>query len=250
MPKHIPIPAGTRCGKAVVIERSGERLTKRRRIAYVCQCDCGDTFLASADNIRWGNVKSCGCIRKHPPVEGPPDGPWRIPLWSDGEIKAYTLVDPEDGPTVAAHSWSLNKGPSGRRTYRAYRWKRLGPGRRNGRNVMLHREILGLTADDVDAEVDHINCDPLDNRRSNLRLVTGAQNSTNRNPRGQSNNTSGVRGVSWESWTGKWRASVKYQGRMRYFGRFETVEEAAEVVQAFRREHMPYSAADQEGTTP
>lgn len=249
MPKHIPIEPGSRFGKLVVIERAAERL--RKEMAYVCRCDCGNTYVGTTNSIRSGNTQSCGCLRIHPRVtDGPTDAPWRIPLWSGGEIQAYALVDPEDGPSIGAYGWSLNKGVCGRRSYRAYRWKKLGPGKRNGKNVMMHREIFGLSVDDGETEVDHINCDPLDNRRSNLRIVTGAQNSTNRNPRGQSNNKSGLRGVSWDSQTRKWRATVKYQGRLRHLGRYVTKEEAAEVVQAFRREHLPYSAADQAGTTP
>lgn len=247
MPKHIPIETGTRFKKLVVIELATERLNGQ--VAYVCRCDCGNTYTVPTHALRSGNTKSCGCLRSRPRVtDGPIDAPWRIPLWSGGEIQAYALVDPEDGPDVGAYGWSLNKGVCGRRSYRAYRWKKLGPGKRNGKNVMMHRELMGLNEDDG-TEVDHINCDSLDNRRSNLRIITGAQNSTNRNPRGQTNSRSGYRGVSWDSQTSKWRATVKYQGRLRHFGRYVTKEEAAAVVRAFRREHMPYSAADQDTPT-
>src|SRR5687768_11145590 len=50
--------------------------------------------------------------------------------------------------------------------------------------IFMHREIM-QAPDGMD--VDHINCNKLDNRRQNLRLCTRADNLRNRNK--QSNNT-------------------------------------------------------------
>jgi hypothetical protein len=242
MRKHIPIETGTRVGKLTVIARSAERIGDKY-IAYDCACDCGNITRLAAENLRSGRAKSCGCIRYHPPTPaGKPDQPWRIPLWSRGAVTAYAIVDPEDGPEVAALNWTMDGNG------RAYRWKKLGPGSRNGINVMMHREILGLVHGDG-KEVDHINCKPLDNRRGNLRLVTHPQNLQNRNPAGQSNGRAGVRGVSWDSWTGKWRAVVTCNGKTHHLGRYASKEAAAAVASAFRREHLPYSAGDQATNT-
>lgn len=55
-------------------------------------------------------------------------------------------------------------------------------------------------------EVDHINCDSLDNRLENLRLVTSQQNKMNTRRRYDS--TTGRKGISWDSTRGLWISPV------------------------------------------
>ena len=53
-------------------ERRGEHSTK---LYWLCLCSCGNTTEASADNLRVGNTRSCGCQRgKHiAPLVAPMD---------------------------------------------------------------------------------------------------------------------------------------------------------------------------------
>lgn len=60
-------------------------------------------------------------------------------------------------------------------------------------------------------ETDHINRDKLDNRRSNLRIVSRTQNSINRDM--PPNNTSGYKGVTWYKRDRYWQAQIKTKGR-------------------------------------
>jgi hypothetical protein len=103
----------------------------------------------------------------------------------------------------------------------------------------MHREVLGLAADDSRV-VDHVNRDRLDNRRSNLRLLSAAENAQNQGPARGS--TSRFRGVHWCASRRKWVARVKIDGRHRNLGRFDDELEAARVAAAYRAEHMPFSA--------
>ena len=57
------------------------------------------------------------------------------------------------------------------------------------------------------------------------------------------NSKSGVRGVSFERDTNRWRAAVKLNGTIVWRERFKTLEEAAEAVAATRARLMPFATA-------
>jgi hypothetical protein len=86
----------------------------------------------------------------------------------------------------------------------------------------LHREIMNAPEG---LYVDHINGDPLDNRKENLRLVTHSQNMFN--VKNYVTNKSGYRGVSWHALRNKWRARLNYKGTGIHIGLFDSKEEAA-----------------------
>ena len=151
-----------------------------------------------------------------------------IPLRSHRGVHAVAVVDVEDFDRVLLRGpWHLDHG------YAAHvDWVDGKPVK-----TYMHRFVLGLQPGDP--AVDHRDRDPLNNRKSNLRLATDAQN--RQNVGSYRNSTSPYRGVSWCKQTGKWRATARYEGKQIHLGRFDTQEEAAKVAAAFRREHMPYS---------
>lgn len=65
--------------------------------------------------------------------------------------------------------------------------------------------------------IDHINRNTLDNRKSNLRIVTKFENNLNKR-----NNTSGCVGVTWDRSKQKWQVTIK----KKYIGRFDDFKEA------------------------
>lgn len=95
-----------------------------------------------------------------------------------------------------------------------------------GKYAMAHRIIWKMmTGDDPPNFIDHIDLDTFNNRWVNLREAT---NSTNKwNGKIYSNNTSGVKGVHWDSGHKKWRAVISANGKSIRLGRFATISEAA-----------------------
>ena len=91
----------------------------------------------------------------------------------------------------------------------------------------MHRVIVGASNLWF---VDHIDMNTLNNRVGNLRLATKAQNSYNRLP--PKTNKSGIKGVSFERYTQKWKAQITINGKNINLGRFEVPEEAAKVYDA------------------
>ena len=89
------------------------------------------------------------------------------------------------------------------------------------KSIKLHNIIIGKAP--KGHTVDHINRDRLDNRRSNLRIVTWAQNVAN--AKGQPN-LSGYKGVAKAHGT-RWRAYYTPYGKQIIIGYYDTKEEAA-----------------------
>ena len=114
-----------------------------------------------------------------------------------------------------------------------------------GRVLLAHRIawLLHYGEDPGNLVVDHINGDGLDNRICNLRLATTRENCQNRKT--NTNNTTGHRGVYLSGLVGKPYIARIYHGyRSKVIGYFQTVEEAAEAVQAARRKYHGQFYAD------
>lgn len=102
--------------------------------------------------------------------------------------------------------------------------------KQSGRSTLrLHRVILERKMGREllkGEEVDHINTNSLDNRRSNLRVVTRSQNLQNTPKR--RDNTSGYKGVSWHKQSKKWHAVIHLNGKCISLKFHDTAEEAYE----------------------
>ncbi|KQR22910.1 AP2 domain-containing protein [Deinococcus sp. Leaf326] len=131
-----------------------------------------------------------------------------------GETVAETMIDVADLPLVLADP---------------RRWSRL----QQSHTCYVHRTISEKSKTEYlhrvlfpDAEnVDHINGDGLDNRRSNLRPCTFAENQ--RNCKRYRNNQSGYKGVRLVRQQNKWEARICKDKKLRSLGLFPTVEDAA-----------------------
>lgn len=93
----------------------------------------------------------------------------------------------------------------------------------SGRKYLAHRIAWLLAYGHWPVEhIDHINGIRTDNRISNLRAVTQAQNNLNR-PK-QRRNKSGSKGVWFAS--NRWRAGIRINGKVTYLGRFRDKADA------------------------
>lgn len=90
----------------------------------------------------------------------------------------------------------------------------------------MHREILAAREGD---HVDHRNGDRRDHLRANLWLCTQLQNNRNVPVRPHS---SRYKGVQLYRATGRWAASLTFEGRGVHLGYFGTEEEAARAYDA------------------
>ncbi len=136
-------------------------------------------------------------------------------------------VDEQDYEWVARQRWLLS--PSG------YAHRSIWVGQAY-EDIRLHRYLVGCKRGDG-LWVDHINRDRLDNRRSNLRVITPQQSNQNTASRG----LSAFRGVAFERRTSLWRASAQLDGRYYWLGRHSSEADAAEAAHRWRIAHMPFA---------
>lgn len=129
----------------------------------------------------------------------------------------FTIIDFED-EWVRQYNW-FSKFNVCTKSFYAMRSIRID--NKQTVTVSLHREIL---KPDFMFQVDHINHDTLDNRRSNLRFVTASQNQMNRVKR--IDNTSGVTGVYWHKRDNIWLSNITVNDKTIHLGYFENFDDA------------------------
>lgn len=161
------------------------------------------------------------------------DGTVYIRIASKAHGEQVIIFDESDLPLLQEHTWSIGKG---KETYYARTHVRI-----NGKQkfIAMHRLLMGFP----NQPIDHKNRNGLDNRRSNLRPATNAQNQAN--SRLQRNNTSGHRGLYWNKTLKKWQVYMKKNGQRNYLGSFLSKEEAASVyAKAFIEFYGEYASSD------
>ena len=96
-----------------------------------------------------------------------------------------------------------------------------------GSRFLAHRIIWEMNNGPVPNgfEIDHANGIPNDNRLCNLRIATHTQNMANTSKR--SDNKSGLKGVTFCSISGKWRARIQAGKNRHTLGKFDTKGRAA-----------------------
>lgn len=87
MPAALDI-TNERYGNLVAIERGENKLfpSGQRRVLWKFKCDCGNEVLKTLFDIRRGDTKSCGCVKK----KRAEDGIYTLP---DGESSFRALFD-------------------------------------------------------------------------------------------------------------------------------------------------------------
>jgi hypothetical protein len=116
-----------------------------------------------------------------------------------------TLVDDELYYNLIQYPWHISRGYSNS--------KKIG---------LMHRYIMNYDGNDY---IDHINNNPLDNRKNNLRIASPKENMMNR--KANINSTSQYIGVSFDKTRNKWKANITIDNKLKFLGRFESEQDAA-----------------------
>ena len=199
-------------GLLTVIEYTGEK-SSSGNAKWKCLCECGNTIVATAGDLKTGHIKSCGCLLKNihkRTNEYDLSGTYGIGYFRSTKGEFY--FDKEDFNKIKEFCWRRTGG------YVKTSVNING----SHKDIHMHRLILGINNPKI--IIDHVNGCKNDNRKCNLRIATPSQNSINKGK--NKNNTTGYKGVSPN---GKgYMARIKKDGRTYYLGTYSTAKEASE----------------------
>jgi hypothetical protein len=132
-------------------------------------------------------------------------------------IVGYALVDDWWYEFLMKWRWGMQTGSSGVSYARRVEVHVVNGSKRTV-TIFMHQVVAGFK------NVDHRNCNGLDDREENLR--SGVLNDANK--RLQTRSTSGKKGVSWNRNSQCWVAGIRKAGQFFYLGSFAELAAAAE----------------------
>lgn len=212
---------GQTFGRLIVLRLDEEVSLQKKNAYWKCKCQCGNGISVSQSSLLSGNTISCGCAKtdavinfnktkKSKKNEYKFEGDYVVGKCFNKDVEF--IIDIDDYEKIKDYCWFED-----------------GHGYVNARDksrnktVKMHRLVLGLDFGDVGV-VDHINHNGLDNRKVNLRVCNRSKNAMNAEL--QSNNMSGVCGVSYDKNCNRWCAYIRKNNKQYYLGVYLDFEDA------------------------
>lgn len=224
-------------GKLTVIKRVNDYIapkSKKRYPQWLCQCKCGNQKVILGNSLKRGLTKSCGCLSKetasiiHSKKNKFENLTNNITKVFFNNCNSFFLCDTDEWNKINNITWILDGN--------GYVYGVI-----NNRHIRLHRLLMGVDNDDY--EVDHIDGNPLNNLKNNLRLCYHEENAMNQKI--STKNTSGHVGVYWDTNRNKWCATINANKKRIFIGRFDNFEDAVKArEEAEEKYHKNYSTAN------
>lgn len=196
---------GQRFGKLTVREKLPPLSDRRTR--WLCDCDCGNSCVVNSYALRKKNQQSCGC-GKIKDIVGQRFGRLIVLKRSN----QYVLIS-----NRKKYLWEC-RCDCGATVYR------LSEKLQQGRQCAC-KACMGKAAATAMTE--------------NAGFVEGTQLCKLSATKANANSSSGVRGVFFNSRSGKWRATLKFQGKDHYLGEYTKIDDAIKARQ--RAEELYYT---------
>ena len=191
----------------------------QHKAQWLCECSCieHNKIIAYGYDVRHGHTKSCGCLQKEIASgigkqskkinDYDLTGEYGVG-WTTNTNKEF-YFDLEDYDKIKDYCWRDSVDQTG------YHYLAT----RNGADTALRMQHLI-----AGKYYDHIDKNPFNNRKNNLRPANPNENARNKSL--QRNNTSGVSGVSFDKNCNKWIAYITVNNKHKYLGCFANKEDA------------------------
>ena len=183
---------GQKFGMLTVIEPAGADAHGNKK--WLCLCECGKKIVVLALNLKRGHTVSCGCKREND--------------LTGKKIGRLTVIKRSD-----------KYGSRG--TRQTQLWECLC----DCGNI-TYKATDTLTNNEISMCADCATAYASSRMRDGAGYVDGTQISRIKSDKLIATNTSGVRGVYWDRRMGKWRARLKFKGKLMNFGSYTNFEDA------------------------
>lgn len=204
-----------------VVSRADDYISPKGKheAQWLCRCNCKDNkeIIVKGCAIKSGHTKSCGCLQLEIGSKLRKTNKFILNLQDDYGIygigyctntESIFYFDMEDYDKIKNYCWTEDKSNENYHTVRATI---------NGKRVRMH-VFLGYK------NYDHIDRNPLNNRKYNFRSATKKENRWNSSM--SKRNTSGVIGVYWDKHKKQWFAEMKKDGKNIRFYKGNSKEDA------------------------
>lgn len=143
-----------------------------------------------------------------------------VPVYDKDDPDLVAIIDEDDALKVFKYDWQAKRNGKDKTTYAVSR-RHIGGG--SYATVRMHNVVMG---EKPGKEPDHKNGNGLDNRKQNLRFVTGTEQAWNRRAK-QNQKSSRFKGVTRHKPSGKWVAQICNNYKVTRIGQFDDEEDAA-----------------------
>jgi|SRR5699024_7669222 len=198
---------GKQFGKLTVIKRVEN--DKHGKAKWLCKCECGNQTTPSASDLRSGKSKTCGCSRV---THGLSHHRTHV-IFTQMKVRCYN-------PSNISYPWYGGKGVE-----ICEQWKDDFPAFHEWAVNNGYQDGLEIDRIDSNGNYSPDNCRWVD------RVVQG------QNQKIRSDNTSGVRGVKWNSSRSKWEVGISVNKKRLYLGLYEDFDEAVKVRREAEEKH-------------
>ena len=199
-----PSLVGQRFGRLVVMEQAESSPDGKRR--WKCQCDCGNQTVVLGYSLTRGATVSCGCKHYHD--------------LTGQRIGKLTVLERSD-----------QYGSRGRRKRQLWKCQ-------CDCGTITNKATDTLTNPDISMCQECAKQYAVTKARENAGYVEKTQLSRIRIDSAASDNTSGIRGVYLDRKTGRYRARIRFQGKIYNLGTYCNLEDAIKARQRGEEEYF------------
>jgi hypothetical protein len=205
---------GKRFGKLTVTKRA--KNDKYGNASWICECDCGKEIIASANNLKSGGTKSCGCLKKENTQKFA-----TFPIIIKG--KGYPASTKDISGKLFGRLTAIE--PTDKRLGHSVVWKCICD---CGKEIFIGQKALStgdtkscgcLDAENRKAFVDAVKNDNISKCYEGTMLISLTDTL-------YKNNTSGRRGVSWNTAMKAWETYIWLKRKKIMLGFFTNLEDA------------------------
>lgn len=202
---------GEKFGKLEVIKLHG---VKNNRRVWLCKCDCGNECVVTTAHLTTGSTISCGCMRKG--------------------VNAIDLTGKKYGKLVAVE-------PTDKRMGNSVKW--LCKCDCGNECVVASINLRNGSTTSCGCKASKIHSKAIETAR-NLRneyMIAGTDVIALANTKPTSRNTSGYKGVSYDTSVRLWKATITFKGVKYYLGGYKDKKDAIEARKKAEKEiHSPF----------